>query len=126
MNANFVIIVFYFNSACYINHYVPGLFEPNCKYVVEKRKIFIYASQNIVPGTELFLSYGDNYFKNYKPLEKEEAEKKFKDCLNKQQLNMNLRYSSSNLPAVRKWVEFAKEVIVIKRKRKNQPKEKKI
>ena len=60
---------------------IPGL-RNNSQYVVKRkdgvRKVFIVASRNILPGTEILVSYGGDYWKHLskKPKKKPVAKKK--------------------------------------------------
>lgn len=45
----------------------------NARYVVDKKRIFIYAVKNIPPGAEIFVGYGKDYWDTIKAHKKQDA-----------------------------------------------------
>lgn len=45
----------------------------NARYVVDKKRIFIYAVKNIAAGTEIFVGYGKDYWDTIKAHKKQDA-----------------------------------------------------
>jgi len=100
------------------------LFDENCEYVVDKpkKKIFVHATVDIEPGTELFIRYNDGeseWFNGEKLLSKGEVESLYNTTIEKGNLmNINLRHSSSKLPGLVEWVNKSKAIIETLRAKK--------
>ena len=137
-NAIFLLFFFFLYLGRYINHPVPGLFESNCYFVVDRarpsgRKCVMLITKKlhtIFPGMELFVSYscdtGDqapDYFRSHgvTPLTREAVRNRFDQIFGSLKLNTNLRHSSINCgPEVARYVERAKEVIEEQKKQKRR------
>ena len=51
---------------CYtamINDVVGSQFTINCEFIISNQTVSVYACKDITPGEELFISYGDEYWK---------------------------------------------------------------
>lgn len=107
---------------------MPGVFEPNCEFVVQKKKgvnkVYVCAMVDINPGTELFVDYGTSYFRGRKirPMTKEELEKKFLDVYKAGRLQTNLRDNGADQPELSKWVTMAHNIIKERRRLKSKKK----
>lgn len=105
---------------------MPGVFKPNCEFVVEKEKnvnkVYIHALVNIDPGTELFVEYGASYFRGLKikPMTKAELEKKFLEVYKAGRLGTNLRDNGADRPELSKWVKMAHNIIKERRRLKSE------
>lgn len=117
----------FFLSARFINHPVPGIFEANCYFAVDKKKVNVHAFKKILPGDELFAKYQQkdgkrNYFSGKgedTSLTKEEVCRAYKEGLRNNKLSMNLRLSSRrSSPVVAKFVEIALQNMAVKREEK--------
>ena len=102
---------------------MAGIFDVNCKLYLEKGKLMVYATVDIDPGMELFISYSDDnsYFVSHgeKKNSKKECLEYYGNTLEKSSLALYLRESSSKLPAVTRWVEWAQKVIMTSKKEKS-------
>ena len=112
------------STASFINHPVGGLFDANCEYVLDGDegdvKVTVMATVDISPGMELFVPYGVpedgiiSYFNDIKPLQKDVVEAQYEAVFNNGSLSTNLRWSSVQLPEVKKWVIKAENVVEAK------------
>lgn len=105
---------------------MPGVFEANCEFVVEREKnvnkVYVCACVDIESGTELFVEYGESYFrgKKIKPMTKAELEKKFLDVYEAGALQTNLRDNGADQPKLLKFVTMAHNIIKERRRVKSE------
>ena len=114
-------------TAIYINHFVKDVWDANVEFVMdeEKEKIFGVALKDVPSGSELFVDYGTDYWKDKKPMTKSVVNQIFrKTILEDEKLKTNLRYSSSQTLAVSKWVRALKHLMRIRQDTKNEKQKK--